>query len=79
MKMPEMTRGDFVHLGADTAIAGAVAKARPLDPPLLCAQALPDEHRIFGHNAAIGCRLANQSSFHRSIATWDAQSRTIKV
>ncbi len=37
------------------------------------------EDEIFGNNAAIGCHLANQSFFHRSIAAWDAQSRTIKV
>ena len=37
------------------------------------------EDEVFGNNAAIGCHLANQSFFHRSIATWDAESRTIKV
>jgi predicted dehydrogenase len=37
------------------------------------------EDEIFGHHAAIGCHLANQSFFHRSIATWDGTTRTIKV
>lgn len=37
------------------------------------------EDEVFGHNAAIGCHLANHSYFHRSIATWDAETRTIKA
>jgi hypothetical protein len=37
------------------------------------------EDEVFGHHAAIGCHLANQSYFHRAIAAWDAESRTIKV
>jgi len=37
------------------------------------------EDEVFGNNAAIGCHLANHSYFHRSVATWDAASKTIKV
>jgi len=36
------------------------------------------EDEVFGNNAAIGCHLANYSYFHRTIATWDAASQTIK-
>jgi len=35
------------------------------------------EDEVFGNNAAIGCHLANYSYFHRTVATWDAESRTI--
>jgi predicted dehydrogenase len=37
------------------------------------------EDEVFGHNAAIGCHLANQSYFHHSIATWDAAAKTVKI
>ncbi|MGA7341012.1 MAG: Gfo/Idh/MocA family oxidoreductase, partial [Terracidiphilus sp.] len=37
------------------------------------------EDEVFGNNAAIGCHLANHSYFHKSIATWNAASRTIEV
>jgi predicted dehydrogenase len=37
------------------------------------------EDEVFGNNAAIGCHLANNSYFHRTPATWDAASKTIKV
>jgi predicted dehydrogenase len=37
------------------------------------------EDEVFGHHAAIGCHMANQSFFHRSVAKWDAASKTIKV
>jgi predicted dehydrogenase len=36
------------------------------------------EDEIFGNNAAIGCHLANYSYFHRTVATWDAATKTIK-
>jgi hypothetical protein len=36
------------------------------------------EDEIFGNNAAIGCHMANYSYFHRTVATWDAASKTIK-
>jgi predicted dehydrogenase len=36
------------------------------------------ENEVFGNNAAIGCHLANYSYFHRTMATWDAASRSIK-
>jgi predicted dehydrogenase len=36
------------------------------------------EDEVFGNNAAIGCHLANYSYFHRTIANWDAATRTIK-
>jgi predicted dehydrogenase len=36
------------------------------------------EDETFGHNAAIGCHLANYSYFHRTVATWDAATSSIK-
>jgi predicted dehydrogenase len=36
------------------------------------------EDEIFGNNAAIGCHLANSSYFHRTVATWGAETKTIK-
>jgi predicted dehydrogenase len=36
------------------------------------------EDEVFGNNAAIGCHMANYSYFHRTIATWDAATKTIK-
>lgn len=36
------------------------------------------EDEVFGNNAAIGCHLANYSYFHRTVAKWDAATRTIK-
>ncbi len=36
------------------------------------------EDEVFGHNAAIGCHLANYSYFNRTVATWDAAAKTIK-
>ncbi|MGD0616699.1 MAG: Gfo/Idh/MocA family oxidoreductase [Bryobacteraceae bacterium] len=36
------------------------------------------EDEVFGNNAAIACHMANQSYFHRNVATWDAASQTIK-
>ena len=36
------------------------------------------EDEVFGNNAAIGCHLANYSYFHRTIATWDPATKTIK-
>ena len=37
------------------------------------------EDEVFGHNAAIGCHLANHSYFHCNVATWDAATKSIKV
>jgi predicted dehydrogenase len=36
------------------------------------------EDEVFGNHAAIGCHMANYSYFHRSVATWDAATKTIK-
>ena len=36
------------------------------------------EDEVFGNNAATGCHLANYSYSHRTVATWDAATRTIK-
>jgi predicted dehydrogenase len=33
---------------------------------------------VFGHNAALGCHLANESYFRKSPVYWDASSQTIK-
>jgi len=33
---------------------------------------------VFGHNAALGCHLANESYFRRSPVYWDPASQTIK-
>jgi hypothetical protein len=35
------------------------------------------EDEVFGHHAAIGCHMANYSYFHRTIATWDEESKQI--
>ncbi len=37
------------------------------------------EDEVFGNNAAIACHMANHSYFHRSVATWDATTKTVKV
>jgi len=37
------------------------------------------EDEVFGHNAAIGCHMANQSFFHRTVVKWDAATKSIKV
>ncbi|MFZ0303365.1 MAG: Gfo/Idh/MocA family oxidoreductase [Terracidiphilus sp.] len=37
------------------------------------------ENEVFGNHAAIGCHMANHSYFHRSIAAWDAATKTIKT
>jgi predicted dehydrogenase len=36
------------------------------------------EDEIFGNHAAIACHMANYSYFHRSAASWDADTKTIK-
>ncbi len=36
------------------------------------------EDEVFGNNAAIACHMANHSYFHRTMATWDAATHTIK-
>jgi predicted dehydrogenase len=36
------------------------------------------EDEVFGNNAAIACHMANHSYFHRALAMWDAESKTIK-
>jgi hypothetical protein len=36
------------------------------------------EDEVFGNNAAIACHQANYSYFHRTVATWDAATKTIK-
>jgi hypothetical protein len=36
------------------------------------------EDEVFGNHAAIGCHMANYSYFHRTIATWDEATKTIK-
>jgi predicted dehydrogenase len=36
------------------------------------------EDEVFGNNTAIACHMANHSYFHRQLATWDPDSRTIK-
>jgi predicted dehydrogenase len=36
------------------------------------------EDEVFGNNAAIGCHLANYSYFHRTVAKWNAATRTIE-
>jgi predicted dehydrogenase len=36
------------------------------------------EDEVFGNNAAIGCHMANYSYFHRTVATWDAATNTVK-
>ncbi|HWE86103.1 MAG TPA: Gfo/Idh/MocA family oxidoreductase [Terracidiphilus sp.] len=36
------------------------------------------EDEVFGNNAAIACHMANHSYFHRAVATWDTETKTIK-
>jgi predicted dehydrogenase len=36
------------------------------------------EDEVFGNNAAAACHMANHSYFHRTVATWDAATKTIK-
>jgi hypothetical protein len=36
------------------------------------------EDEIFGNNAATACHMANHSYFHRTVAQWDAATKTIK-
>jgi predicted dehydrogenase len=36
------------------------------------------EDEVFGNNASVACHMANHSYFHRTVATWDAATRTIK-
>ena len=36
------------------------------------------EDEVFGHNAAIGCHMANYSYFHGTIARWNAATKTIE-
>jgi hypothetical protein len=33
---------------------------------------------VFGHNAALGCHLANESYFRKTPVYWDEASATIK-
>jgi predicted dehydrogenase len=35
------------------------------------------EDETFGHHAAIGCHMANYSYFHRTVANWDAKTKSI--
>ena len=37
------------------------------------------EDELFGHNAAIGCHMANQSFLHGGVVRWDAQTKTIRT
>jgi hypothetical protein len=37
------------------------------------------EDAVFGNNTSIGCHMANYSYFHKTAATWDASSRSIKA
>ena len=36
------------------------------------------EDEIFGNHAAIACHMANYSYFHKTVATWDEASKSIK-
>jgi hypothetical protein len=36
------------------------------------------EDEVFGNNTAIACHMANHSYFHREVAKWDPESKTIK-
>jgi predicted dehydrogenase len=36
------------------------------------------EDEVFGNHAALGCHLANQSYFNRTVAVWDAAAQQIK-
>ncbi len=36
------------------------------------------ENEVFGNNTALGCHMSNYSYFHKTVAVWDADSKTIK-
>jgi predicted dehydrogenase len=36
------------------------------------------EDEVFGNNTAIACHMANHSYFHKTVASWDAATQTIK-
>lgn len=36
------------------------------------------EDEVFGNHAAIGCHMANYSYFHKTVAHWDEETRSIK-
>jgi predicted dehydrogenase len=36
------------------------------------------EDEVFGNNTAIACHMANHSYFHKEVAKWDPESKTIK-
>ncbi len=36
------------------------------------------EDEVFGNHAAVACHMANHSYFNRTVATWDAATKTIK-
>jgi predicted dehydrogenase len=38
----------------------------------------PVENDVFGNHTAIGCHLANYAYFKKTIATWDAEAKTIR-
>ena len=64
MKTPEITRRDFVRLGAGAAIAvpaiaGAATQAALLEPPSLAAQSLPDGRKIRFAIVGTGIRGCN--------------------
>ena len=46
MKMPQITRRDFVRLGTGAAVTGAVAQSTLLQPPALAGQSLPGGRTI---------------------------------
>jgi predicted dehydrogenase len=69
MKLPELTRRNFVRLGAGAALAGAAAKTTLLEPPPLAAQALPEGRRIRFGIVGTGIRGCNLLHSARKLPT----------
>ncbi len=69
MKIPEISRRDFVRLGAGAAVASAAAKITLLEPPPLAAQSLPDGRKIRFAIVGTGIRGCNLLESARKVPT----------
>ena len=67
--MPEMTRRDFVRLGAGAAVTGAVVKATLLEPPVLAAQTAATGRKIRFVSIGTGIRGCDLLRSARKVPT----------
>ena len=67
--MPEMTRRDFVRLGAGAAVTGAVVKATLLEPPVLAAQTAATGRKIRFVSIGTGIRGSDLLRSARKVPT----------